>query len=105
MLASGDHIVHLARDDFYVPILQDKESLNLDLVIESESGEKDVTIYNKIKGVFRIPISKSLIFRNIIIDSVDSFIPGKFYFNSYLLVSDANSCLESNQRCCKVEDS
>ena len=55
MLASGDHIVHLARDDFYVPILQDKESLNLDLIIESESGEKDVTIYNKIKGEFRIP--------------------------------------------------
>ena len=76
-MASGEHFVYSPRQDYYYPLIQDKESLNLDLTIKSESGSQDVTIYNKIRGEFRIPISKSLIFQDIIVDSLDSFIPCK----------------------------
>jgi hypothetical protein len=65
---------YLVRGDrnYYMPKNIDRNSQNLQLTITSASGSQDVTIINKIRGMFQIPISASLTFSNIIVDSIDS---------------------------------
>jgi hypothetical protein len=69
---SGTHYLVRGDRNYYMPKNIDKNSQNLQLTITSASGSQDVTIINKIRGQFQIPISASLTFSNIIVDSIDS---------------------------------
>ena len=84
----GTHYLLRNTDLKYVPTKVDENSQQMDLVIKpfysNETGAtaansiaysavaQPVFIVNKIRGYFQIPISKSLLFQDIIVDSIDS---------------------------------
>jgi hypothetical protein len=53
------------------------------MIIKSSEDGVQRTLYNKIGGLFRIEISRSLIFKDIIIDSLDSILTDNYeYYDS-----------------------
>ena len=91
----GTHYLLRSVGSDYFPLLVDENSQQMDLIIKPfysdqpgatasnsvvySSTAQPVKLINKIGGYFKIQISKSLIFQDISVDSIDSSFSCKFY--------------------------
>eukprot|EP00347_Sterkiella_histriomuscorum_P011673 403371551 len=90
------YLLRTARD-FYQPLLFERDSQSLKLIIKPdpltvEEGQK-ITIFNKRRDKFQLRVGRGLTLENIIIDSLDSVLP---------IDQDGNGCLKRKENCCEM---
>ena len=67
-------------------------ALNMDITIRPLNNGEKVTIRNKKRERFKLPVGSRLVLKDIVIDSSDSILPY------------GHECLSSQEECCRVQE-